>query len=105
MGNCQGMPDSTFAALWSAALSVPDRDVFLSDPAFSAVPLDERGSVWDVAHMTIRGIRQHTGLSQAKFALHFCIPRRSVEDWEAGARTCPDYLRLLLAQAVGLYQR
>ena len=44
MGNCQGMPDSTFAALWSAALSVPDRDVFLSDPAFSAVPLDERGS-------------------------------------------------------------
>ena len=113
------MTDKQFYDLFSDALSggSTSREAFVSDwvcssiwggPEGADLPqdlADEIARVWDVAHMTIRDIRQHTGLSQAKFALHFCIPRRSVEDWEAGARTCPDYLRLLLAQAVGLYQR
>ena len=33
------------------------------------------------------------------------IPTRTLEDWERGVRSCPDYLRLLLAQASGLYTR
>lgn len=110
------MTDKQFYSIFSDALSNDgaSREAFVSDWALSSIwdddgqdiPEDriaEIGDIWDVAHLTIYDIRQHTGLSQAKFAIRFCIPRRSVEDWESGTRHCPDYLRLLLAQAVGLY--
>lgn len=109
------MTDKQFYSIFSDALSneSASREAFVSDWALSSIwddgqdiPEDriaEIGDIWDVAHLTICDIRQHTGLSQAKFAIRFCIPRRSVEDWESGTRHCPDYLRLLLAQAVGLY--
>lgn len=109
------MTDKQFYSIFSDALSNEgaSREAFVSDWALSSIwddgqdiPEDriaEIGDIWDVAHLTICDIRQHTGLSQAKFATRFCIPRRSVEDWESGARKCPDYLRLLLAQTVGLY--
>lgn len=109
------MTDKQFYSIFSDALSneSASREAFVSDWALSSIwddgqdiPEDriaEIGDIWDVAHLTICDIRQHTGLSQAKFATRFCIPRRSVEDWESGTRHCPDYLRLLLAQTVGLY--
>lgn len=110
------MTDKQFYIIFSDALSDEgaSREAFVSDWALSSIwdgdnqnILEERiaeiGGIWDVAHLTICDIRQHTGLSQAKFATRFCIPRRSIEDWESGVRKCPDYLRLLLAQAVGLY--
>ncbi len=109
------MTDKQFYSIFSDALSneSASREAFVSDWALSSIwddgqdiPEDriaEIGDIWDVAHLTICDIRQHTGLSQAKFATRFCIPRRSIEDWESGARKCPDYLRLLLAQTVGLY--
>lgn len=110
------MTDKQFCSIFSDALSNEgaSREAFVSDWALSSIWDDdgqdipenriaEIGDIWDVAHLTICDIRQHTGLSQAKFATRFCIPRRSIEDWESGARKCPDYLRLLLAQTVGLY--
>lgn len=109
------MTDKQFYSIFSDALSneSASREAFVSDWALSSIwddgqdiPEDriaEIGDIWDVAHLTICDIRQYTGLSQAKFATRFCIPRRSIEDWESGARKCPDYLRLLLAQTVGLY--
>lgn len=59
----------------------------------------------DAASLTIKDIRTATGLSQAAFAKRFSIPRRTVENWESGTNVCPIYVRLLLAQAVGLYER
>lgn len=112
------MTDKQFYSIFSDALSneSASREAFVSDWALSSIWDDdgqdipenriaEIGNIWDVAHLTICDIRQYTGLSQAKFATRFCIPRRSIEDWESGARHCPDYLRLLLAQAVGLYNK
>ena len=58
-----------------------------------------------MAHLSIRDIRQRTGLPRTQFAIRYCIPNRTVQDWERGERKCPDYLRLLLAQAVGAYRR
>lgn len=58
----------------------------------------------DAANLTIKDIRAATGLSQAAFAKHFNIPRRTVENWESGTNVCPIYVRLLLAQVVGLYK-
>lgn len=111
------MTDKQFCTIFSEALASPDRDAFVSDWSLSCVWGDEPDAdipadridmlarLWDAAHLTIRDIRQRTGLSQAAFATRYCIPTRTLEDWERGARSCPDYLRLLLAQAVGLYAR
>lgn len=108
------MTDKQFSTLLGGALADQDRDMYVSDWALSDIWGDPEGAdipddriqalgaLWDVAHITIREIRAATGLSQVAFAQRFCIPRRTVENWESGASTCPDYLRILLAQAVGL---
>lgn len=111
------MTDKQFYTLFCAALESADRDAFASDWALSSVWGDPEGAeipadriaaisdIWDVAHASIRDIRAYIGLTQAAFCTRFCIPRRTVEDWEAGRRSCPDYVRLLLAQASGMYAR
>lgn len=110
------MTDKLFNVLWTAALDSTDRDVYVSDWALSSIwddvldagiPAGRIGllsGIWDTAHLTIRDIRARTGLSQGAFSTRYCIPARTVEDWERGVRKCPDYLRLLLAQAVGAAQ-
>nr|DAF37385.1 MAG TPA: putative transcriptional regulator [Caudoviricetes sp.] len=110
------MTDFQFNVLWAEALASADRDAFISDAALSSIwgdapdavipdsRLQQLTQLWDVAHLAVKAIRAATGLSQAAFAQRFCIPRRTVENWESGASACPDYLRLLLAQAVGLYK-
>lgn len=46
--------------------------------------------------MTIQEIRAKTGLSQSKFAEYFCLPLRTVQEWEQGRRKPPDYIPELL---------
>jgi DNA-binding transcriptional regulator YiaG len=54
----------------------------------------------------IKSLRAATGLSQAAFAAHWSIPRRTLEDWEAGRRTPPPYvIRLLVAVVDGAERR
>lgn len=48
---------------------------------------------------TIKEIREYSGLSQKKFAGKYGIPVRSIENWESGARKCPEYLTSLLERA------
>lgn len=111
------MTDKLFCALFAAALTAADRDAFVYDWSLSSAwgdaldadspadRIDLLARLWDAAHLTIRDIRQHTGLSQAAFATRYCIPTRTLEDWERGVRSCPDYLRLLLAQVTGIYTK
>lgn len=113
------MTDKMFAAAWAEAISgaYADRDAYVSDLALSSIwgdaedaevqadRLDTIGSIWDAAHMSIKGIRTASGLSRTAFAEHLCIPYRTVQDWELGTRTCPDYLRLLIAEHFGLFRR
>ena len=41
--------------------------------------------------------REEMGLSQAKFAEYFDVPKRTYQDWEYGKRKMPEYLlRLML---------
>lgn len=46
--------------------------------------------------MTIKEIRDLTGLSQAKFAEKYNIPKRTIESWESEIRKCSDYVVELL---------
>lgn len=48
----------------------------------------------------IRAIRARTGLSQEAFARVYEIPKRTVENWEAGTRCPPPYFVKLLDLAV-----
>ena len=50
--------------------------------------------------MDIKTIRRATGLTQAAFAARYGIPRRTVENWEAGVNVPPKYVVNLLAQVV-----
>lgn len=55
--------------------------------------------------MTIKEIRQLTGLTQKKFAEKYNIPIKSLKNWEVGThsmnhRECPIYVRELLERVV-----
>ena len=48
---------------------------------------------------TIKELRENTGMSRKEFSEHTGIPVRTLEDWEAGRRTPPEYIpRLLVYQ-------
>lgn len=50
--------------------------------------------------MTIREIRSITGLSQAKFAEKYEIPKRTLEKWEQREHKAPPYIIKLLERVV-----
>lgn len=45
---------------------------------------------------TIRELREQTGLNRKEFSAHVGIPLRTIEDWEAGRRTPPEYIPRLI---------
>lgn len=45
-------------------------------------------------------IRESTGLSQSKFSAALNIPVRTLQQWEIGARSCPEYVVELIAYRV-----
>lgn len=49
---------------------------------------------------TIKDIRAATGLSQSKFCEALGIPLRTLQKWEIGERSCPDYVVELIAYRV-----
>ncbi len=102
------MIDKTnFAILWSSALQSKDKNSFVAECATNSILGDTSAAtkylsnIWTVAHMTVRVMRETTGLSQIKFADLICAPRKTVINWEArGGIT--DYQRLWLASYLGL---
>lgn len=96
--------EEMFVAEWATS------SIFDPDPDADAPDYDEivryLHDIWTAAHITIKEIRERSGLSRAAFAQRYCIPYRSLQNWElAGsteARSCPPYLILLLAQVTGL---
>lgn len=46
--------------------------------------------------MTIREARLNAGLTQAKMSEVFEIPKRTIENWEAGIRKPPAYVEKLV---------
>ena len=49
---------------------------------------------------TIKELRENTGMSRKEFSEHTGIPVRTLEDWEAGRRTPPEYIPRLLAYQI-----
>lgn len=49
------------------------------------------------AQNIIKEIRNQTGLNRKDFSSYIGIPLRTIEDWEAGRRTPPEYIPRLIA--------
>ncbi len=107
------MTSKQFYVAFCEAQNYSDPDAFASDVAlsgaFAVAPEDQLPAlaedlrhVWRYAHITVREIVQHTGLSQTDFAARFAVPLRTLQRWIAGDRDCPPYVRLLLAKQCGL---
>ena len=95
--------EELFIAEWATS------SIFDPDPDAPAPDYDEivryLRNVYCAAHVTMKEIRQHTGLTQVGFSKRFAIPPRTVESWEMDSskgRACPPYVRALLAQAAGM---
>lgn len=86
---------SRVAFLNNVTITVPD-------DASGCVDLDAEKArlytIWDVAHLSMRELVARTGLSQTAFARCAGIPLRTVQNWCAGSRDCPAYVRFLLAE-------
>ncbi len=46
---------------------------------------------------TITELRESVGETRKEFSQHIGIPLRTLEDWEAGRRTPPEYIPKLIA--------
>lgn len=100
-----------FYTCYGEALAESDRDTFVSDWSLSSIfPEDSdllenaelAGNIWDIAHMTIKDLCQQTGISQAAIGYRFCVPYRTVQQWYAGDRSCPEYVKIAMADSLGL---
>lgn len=96
-----------------AAYPAASREVFLNsvtlsilDDADGCVDLDAEkkrlSGIWDLAHLSMRDLISRTGMSQTVFAKCAGIPLRTVQNWCAGSRDCPAYVRFLLAEHYNL---
>lgn len=50
--------------------------------------------------MTIKEIREKSGMNRAEFSRKYNIPVRTLEDWESQKRKCPEYVSELLERVV-----
>lgn len=54
-------------------------------------------SVFMTAANKVKGLRESIGMNRKEFSEYTGIPIRTLEDWEAGRRTPPEYVPRLLA--------
>lgn len=103
-----------FYILYTEAAREPDRDKYISEWATSSIFLpnfdldvsDQKcmevfaalKNIWDVAHMSFKNIRKRVGLTQDQIVKYFCIPRRTVENWEKSHRNFAPYHILMMAR-------
>lgn len=50
--------------------------------------------------MTVKELRKMTGLTQTEFGKKYKIPMRTIQNWEGGKNTPPEYVMFLLERVV-----
>lgn len=46
--------------------------------------------------LTFKEIKERSGMNLKQFSDYFEIPYRTIQNWDAGIRQCPDYLLKLM---------
>lgn len=103
--------DKLFFRLWKDALDQENKDLYIGEYGypkfFDAISddvseiVDVLGNIHDAAHVSFRDLLEFSRLSQANFGMKFCIPRRTLQGWILGERSCPPYLRLYFTRSLG----
>lgn len=52
----------------------------------------------DIATIPFRDLLAALGLTQTELSRRYCIPLRTVQGWACGTRSCPPYVRLMIAE-------
>lgn len=106
------MTYETYRDLIADALTAESEEMFISEPGWTDW-MDEYGddtdritddmrNIYRVSHMTVRDLISASGMTKAAFSRRFLIPLRTVENWVSGIRPCPIYVRLMIADLLGL---
>lgn len=64
--------------------------------------IDIDGVVGDLDEVTIKDLRNETGLSRQEFCDNFDIPYRTLQSWELGDREMPAFAKRLMAYVIGM---
>lgn len=108
------MTNKQIYRLYGETSNYTDPDAFASDAALSILDPDDPGQevdmalfeqlrvLWHVANDPFKSLLGRMGLKQTECSTRFCIPLRTVQDWAGERRTPPPYVRLMMAEAVGI---
>ena len=58
----------------------------------------------EILAVSFRELLKRMGLRQTACSRRFRIPLRTVQGWALGERECPGYVRLMMAEIMGIYQ-
>ena len=95
--------DTTILRIWKEAIATDSAESFLAmyPVEEAAVPLTR---LWNVAHWDFKVLIKEMGFTLLSFSNRFCVPYRTVQDWAAGRRNPPSYVRLWAAESSGYIQ-
>ena len=92
-----------FVKLYAEALEYVDVDLYIAERGWQdwmagfENPGQVLKSIYSLAYMTTKQIRESGGYSRAAFSRAYSIPIRTLEDWDAEVRTAPDYVKMMIA--------
>ena len=105
LANSGVLSDKAFRDLWQQAIAAPDEDAFLAEANCPDADLlttqEQLRRMWHVAHDSFRELLEAFGLTQTQCAARFCVPFSTVQKWAGEFASCPPYLRLMMAEALG----
>ena len=98
------MKADLFNEIYQAAKEQPDIDKFFNDCGCKGNAV-ELANIHCVANTSFRGFLKEIKLTQTECARRFAIPLRTVQNWATDTRPCPEYVKLMIAEIMGLIER
>ena len=89
-----------FNAYVQQAISAKNQQEFLNK--LNGDDIDQAMNIYDVVHLPVKDMIKISGYTQSRFAKDYMIPIRTVEDWCSTKNTPTIYLKLLLAEKLGI---
>ena len=110
------MDNKQICRLYGEAANYTDPDEYVSEMMLSSILLDPDNpgqavdmeladplnELWHVSNDPFKSLLARMGINQTQCSTRFCIPLRTVQGWALGERTCPPYVRLMMAEAIGI---
>ena len=92
-----------FVKLYGEALEYVDVDLYIAERGWQDWMDDFENpgqilkSIYNLASMSVKDMRESKGFSRASFSRAYKIPLRSLENWDADVNKAPDYVKMMIA--------